>query len=90
MGSAFKRSMFEEHVASTIAHWAEMRHWGEKKHGVGTTGDQTVESQIQMQKMAKESPQNGQISEQAIVVIEETSTSITELPSLAQLPSTSF
>ena len=81
--------MFEEHVASTIAHWPEMRHWGEKKHGVGTTGDQTVESQIQMQKMAKESPQNDPISEQAIVVIEETTTSITEHTSVAQLPFTS-
>ncbi|KAL4655198.1 hypothetical protein ACB092_01G433200 [Castanea dentata] len=79
MGSAFKSGMFEEHVESLFKHWAKGKH-----------SDQTVESQIQMQKMAKESPQNGQISEQAIVVIEETSTSITELPSLAQLPFTSF
>ena len=89
MGSAFKRGMFKEHMARTIAEWAGMSHWAKERHKVGTR-DQTVESQIQMQKMAKESPQNGQISEQAIVVIEETSTSITELPSLAQLPSTSF
>ncbi|KAM3714982.1 hypothetical protein ACB094_01G374700 [Castanea mollissima] len=79
MGSAFKSGMFEEHVESVFKHWAKGKH-----------SDQTVESQIQMQKMVKESPQNGQISEQAIVVIEETSTSITELPSLAQLPFKSF
>ncbi|KAK4605543.1 hypothetical protein RGQ29_013555 [Quercus rubra] len=78
MGSAFKRGMFEEHVARTIAEWAGISHWAKERPKVGTR-DHTVESQIQMQKMAKESPQNGQISEQAIVVIEETSTSITEL-----------
>ncbi|KAL0012944.1 hypothetical protein SO802_000013, partial [Lithocarpus litseifolius] len=84
MGSAFKRGIFKVHVALKIKDWAGMT------HKVGTTGERTEESQIQMQKMAKESPQNGQISEQAIVAIEETSTSITEVPSLAQLPFTSF
>lgn len=88
MGSAFKRGMFEEHVARTIAEWAGISHWAKERPKVGTR-DHTVESQIQMQKMAKESPQNDPISEQAIVVIEETSTSITEHTSVAQLPFTS-
>nr|XP_023910719.1 MLO-like protein 13 [Quercus suber] len=78
MGSSYKGAIFKEFVS-------EFR----KKGKFGRPRGQTEERQIQMQKMAKESPQNDPISEQAIVVIEETSTSITELTSVAQLPFTS-
>ncbi|KAK7841146.1 mlo-like protein 13 [Quercus suber] len=78
MGSSYKGAIFKEFVS-------EFR----KKGKFGRPMGQTEERQIQMQKMAKESHQNDPISEQAIVVIEETSTSITELTSVAQLPFTS-
>ncbi|KAF3973861.1 hypothetical protein ACB098_10G034300 [Castanea mollissima] len=84
MGSSYKGAMFEEFVHSAFKSWATPGRRRRKfRRG------QTEESQIQMQKMAKELPQNDPISEQAIVVIEDTSTSITELTSVAQLPSTS-
>jgi hypothetical protein len=81
MGSAFKKGIFEEFVGSSMTHWVE----GIRKRRDRTSSSNAA-SQIQMQKMDKESPQNAQISEQAIVVIEETGTSITELPSVDQLP----
>ncbi|GMY19344.1 MLO-like protein 13 [Fagus crenata] len=82
MGSAFKKGIFEEFVGASVTHWVE----GFRKRRDGRTSSSNKASQIQMQKMDKESPQNAQISEQAIVVIEETGTSITELPSVDQLP----
>ena len=86
MGSSYKSAIFHKFVHSAFGIWATP---GPRKRKFGRKRGQTEESQTQMQKMAKESPQNDPISEQAIVVIEETSTSITEHPSVAQLPFTS-
>ena len=86
MGSSHKGAIFHEDLHSAVRSWAIP---GRRKRRFGRTRGQTEESQTQMQKMAKESPQNDPISEQAIVVIEETTTSITEHTSVAQLPFTS-
>lgn len=86
MGSSYKGAIFHELLHSAFRSWATP---GPRKKRFGRTRGQTEESQTQMQKMAKESPQNDPISEQAIVVTEETSTSITEHTSVAQLPFTS-
>ena len=86
MGSSYKSAIFHKFVHSAFGSWAT---YGPRKRKFGRKGGQTEKSRTQMQKMAKESPQNDPISEQAIVVIEETSTSITEHPSVAQLPFTS-
>ena len=82
MGSAFKIGMLEQCLKSSVTHWVE----GFRKRREERTSSSNIASQIQMQKMDKETPQNAQISEQAIVVIAETGTSITELPSVDQLP----
>ena len=84
MGSTFKEGIFEETVGTSVRIWA--KHSGGKRKERAASGPAEA-TQIQMHKMATESPQNAQISEQAMVVIEETTTSVaSELPSVAQPP----
>lgn len=86
MGSSFKEGIFDEAMGSTLKIWAKPRRWGKSKERGGSSPAEA--SQTQMHKMARESQQNAQISEQAMVVIEEiTTTSVaSELPSVAQPP----
>jgi hypothetical protein len=78
MGSTFKETLFEEAVGRAVGAWAS---GGKSKRKERAASGPAEESQTQMHKMATESPQNAQISEQAIVVIEETTTSVaSELP----------
>jgi hypothetical protein len=75
MGSSFKEGFFNDDVGLALKSWAI------------TTTKESAGSQTQMDKMARESPQSAQISEQAMVVIEETTTSVApDLPSVAQRP----
>lgn len=75
MGSSFKEGIFKDDVGSALRLWAK------------PTIKERAGSQTQMLKMARESPQNVQISDQAMVVIEETTTSVApDLPSVAQPP----
>lgn len=78
MGSSFKEGIFKDGLESALILWA--------KQPKPTIKD-SAGSQAQMDKMVRESPQSAQISEQAMVVIEETTTSVApDLPSVAQRP----
>jgi hypothetical protein len=75
MGSSFKQGIFKDGVESAVRLWAEPII--KERDG----------SQTQMDKMVRESPQSAQISEQAMVVIEETTISVApDLPCVAQRP----
>ncbi|KAE8007845.1 hypothetical protein FH972_004408 [Carpinus fangiana] len=84
MGSTFKEVLFAEAVGTAVKTWAS---GGKSKRKERAASGPAQASQTQMHKMATELPQNAQISEQAMVVIEETTTSVaSELPSVAQPP----
>jgi hypothetical protein len=75
MGSSFREGIFKDEVESALKKWAK------------PTIKERAGSQTQMHKMARESPQSAQISEQAMVVIEETTISVApDLPCVAQRP----
>ncbi|XP_059447671.1 MLO-like protein 13 [Corylus avellana] len=86
VGSRLKEGIFEETTGTSVRIWAK-RSGGKRKERAESRPAEA--SQTQINKMATESPQNTQISEQAMVAIEETTTTVaSELPSayVAQPP----
>ncbi|KAF5471371.1 hypothetical protein F2P56_008180, partial [Juglans regia] len=75
MGSKIRELFFPGDVGSIIGSWF---------NGNEAQSRPSEASQIQMQTMNKEMTQIGQISDLATIAIEETTTSVTELPSEAQ------
>ncbi|KAG6676857.1 hypothetical protein I3842_14G000100 [Carya illinoinensis] len=77
MGSKIRKEIFEGGVGSYIENWMNTKEKRSRPSGA---------RQIQMQKMNREMTQIAQISNLAAIAIEETTTSVTKLPSEAQEP----